>query len=387
MAPENVKVLFLGSNPAQTQPLALDQEIKAIRRMIRASEHRDVLRLSSRWAVEPDDLLQALNEERPTIVHFSGHGSQAGEIILMDASGAQRPVRAGTLEAPLTRDARQAALGAQKPAGAQALKALFTALKDNIRLVVLNACYSRVQAEAIAEVIDCVVGMSDAISDRAAIAFAASFYRALGFGRSVQEAFEQGKVSLGLEGIGEETIPHLLERDGIDAASVVLVDTTRDEVGPAGRSSRTPLDPAKVIDVQTEFFNRLTKALWKWRYMAIQVAFYGRQEDRDKFASVAHSYDEGVWRVFPEMRIEISRAQRYLSYDTCLQLQALYAFIVEFDNLLSGLISRPEADPGLHARQGSLFSLLNEYIYAQVTKRIEDAIASVAAELRLGSDE
>jgi hypothetical protein len=229
--------------------------------------------------------------------------------------------------------------------------------------------------------------MSDAISDRAAIAFAASFYRALGFGRSVQEAFEQGKVSLGLEGIGEETIPDLLERDGIDAASVVLVDTTRDEVGPAGRASRTPLDPAKVIDVQTEFFNRLTEALWKWRYMAMQVAFYGRQNDREKSASVAQAYDEGVWRLFAEIRTEISRAQRYLSYDTCLQLQALYAFIVEFDNLLSGLISRPEPDPGLHPRQGALFSLLNEYIYAQVTRRIEDAIASVAAELRLGSDE
>ena len=387
MAPENVKVLFLGSNPAQTQLLALDQEIKAIRRMIRASEHRDVLRLSSRWAVEPDDLLQALNEERPTIVHFSGHGSQAGEIILMDASGAQRPVRAGTLEAPLTRDARQAALGAQKPAGAQALKALFTALKDNIRLVVLNACYSRVQAEAIAEVIDCVVGMSDAISDRAAIAFAASFYRALGFGRSVQEALEQGNVSLLLEGIPEETIPELLQRDGVDAASVIPVDTTRDESRLSARQSRTPLDPAKTIEVQTEFFDRLTGALWKWRYMAMQVTFYGRQEDRDKFAAVAHSYDEGTWSVFPEMRLEISRAQRYLSHDTSLQLRALYAFIVEFDKQLSGLILRPEPDPGLHPRQGDLFSLLNEYIYAQVTKRIEDAIASVAAELRLGSDE
>jgi len=387
MARKKVKILFLGSNPAQTQPLALNHEIKAIRRMLRASEHRDVFQLTSRWAVEPDDLLQALNEERPVIVHFSGHGSPAGEIILMDASGAQKPVRGGTLEAPLARDASHTARGAQEPASARALKALFTSLKDNIRLVVLNACYSRIQAEAIAEVIDCVVGMSDAISDRAAIAFAASFYRALGFGRSVQEAYEQGNVSLGLEGIGEETIPDLLERDGIDAASVVLVDTTRDEVGPAGRASRTPLDPAKVIDVQTEFFNRLTEALWKWRYMAMQVAFYGRQNDREKSASVAQAYDEGVWRLFAEIRTEISRAQRYLSYDTCLQLQALYAFIVEFDNLLSGLISRPEPDPGLHPRQGALFSLLNEYIYAQVTRRIEDAIASVAAELRLGSDE
>ncbi len=60
----------------------------------------------------------------------------------------------------------------------------------------VNCCYSRSQAEAIAEHVDCTVGMNMRIGDRAAIIFAASFYRALGFGRSVREAFEQGKVAL-----------------------------------------------------------------------------------------------------------------------------------------------------------------------------------------------
>ena len=105
----------------------------------------------------------------------------------------------------------------------RALKMLFTTLKDNIRLVVLNACYSREQAQALVETIDCVIGMRESIHDETATAFASSFYRAIGFGRSIQEAFEQGITSLLLEGIPEEDIPELLVKEGVDAKKVVLI--------------------------------------------------------------------------------------------------------------------------------------------------------------------
>ncbi len=45
-------------------------------------------------------------------------------------------------------------LGVAVPA--DALSSLFSLLKDDIRCVVLNACYSADQAEAIAQEIDCV---------------------------------------------------------------------------------------------------------------------------------------------------------------------------------------------------------------------------------------
>jgi hypothetical protein len=91
--------------------------------------------------------------------------------------------------------------------------------------VVLNACYSKPQAEGIVEVIDCAVGMSKTIGDEAAIVFAGSFYRALGFGLSVQDAFEQGRTALLLEGIPEDRTPELLVKQGVDAADVYLVGT------------------------------------------------------------------------------------------------------------------------------------------------------------------
>ena len=189
-----IKVLFLSANPAGTPPLALDEEMREITHKIRASEHRDSVELISRWAVRPDDLLQALNEHKPHIVHFSGHGSSTDEIILLDNDRNPKPVSKAALES------------------------LFRTLKDNVEVVILNACYSRPQAEAITQVIDCAIGMNKAIGDQASIVFAASFYRAIGFGRSVQEAFDQGKTALLLEGIPEEKTPELLVRQGVDAS-------------------------------------------------------------------------------------------------------------------------------------------------------------------------
>ena len=197
-----IKILFFASNPDHTTPLKLDEEIHAITTKIRLSQYPEVLDLVSCWAVRPDDLIQELNTQKPTIVHFSGHGSRAGEIVLMDDNHQPKVV------------------------STSALKALFTTLKDNIRLVILNACYSQVQATAISEVVDCVIGMNTAIGDDAAITFASSLYRAIGFGRSVLEAFDQGKVALMLEGIPEENTPVLLVKPGIDPNKVHLIGTT-----------------------------------------------------------------------------------------------------------------------------------------------------------------
>ena len=214
---DQIKILFIAANPISTTRLQLDEEIRAVTEKIRASKHRDVLRLESIWAARPDDLLQSLNEHQPQIVHFSGHGSRVGEIQLVDNTS-----------------------GEPKAVSTKALKALFTTLKDNIQVVLLNACYSRVQAEAIAEVIDCVIGMNDAIGYSVAIIFAASFYRAIGFGRSFQEAFDQGKTALLLEGNFEENTPELLLKTGVDPSKRFLIEKPiKDETKDIRKQERT----------------------------------------------------------------------------------------------------------------------------------------------------
>jgi hypothetical protein len=60
--------------------------------------------------------------------------------------------------------------------------------------------------------------MTRDIEDSAAITFAWSFYQALGFGRSIQEAFDLGCNQVALTGIADAHVPKLLLRDGVDAA-------------------------------------------------------------------------------------------------------------------------------------------------------------------------
>lgn len=259
MPTHKVRTLYFASNPAQTQLLRLDEEVRLITEKLRASDFRDTIEFKSLWAVRPDDLLQALNEHKPVIVHFSGHGNLTGEIILMDSSGQPKSVSVA------------------------ALKGLFRTLKDNIRVVVLNACYSKTQATAISEVIDCVVGMSSAISDDAAILFVSSFYRAIGFGRSVKEAFEQGIVSLLLEGMPEEDIPELIVRAGIDSASIMLLgsEIRQSELPVSAPQSFVSEDkPENVRNQATDDLAKLEDLLSraKWREADIETSERMREE-------------------------------------------------------------------------------------------------------------
>jgi hypothetical protein len=86
----------------------------------------------------------------------------------------------------------------------------------------LNACNSLSCAETISDVIDCTIGVKGVISDSAAITFSESFYRGIGFGRSVKDAFDQARVALLFEGVSEEDIPELRCREGVDPGKIVL---------------------------------------------------------------------------------------------------------------------------------------------------------------------
>jgi hypothetical protein len=197
--PETIKVLFVASNPRDQSQLRLDEEIRAITEKIRASDYRDSVQFVSRWAARPPDLLQALNEIKPHVVHFSGHGSINNELIF------------------------QADDGSTKLVSQKAIVTTMSTVADNIRLVVFNACSSQAQAEAVTQHVEAAIGMSYAIRDDAAIVFAAQLYSAIGFGRSVKQAFGQGISALLLEGIPEEDKPALFTQEGIDSEDIVLV--------------------------------------------------------------------------------------------------------------------------------------------------------------------
>jgi hypothetical protein len=216
-------VLFMGANPRKTTQLRLGEEVKTIKKRLKEAALRDKFELEQEHAVEWPDVSGHLLAYEPHIVHFGGHGDGGGELVFEDSAGQPWAV-------PV-----------------DALGETFRIAKRNIQIhcVVLNACWSKLQAEAIAGHIDVVVGMTRRVPDDAAIRFAGGFYRGLGFGLPVQDAFDMGKVEMSVEppkgsDAGRDfvpggaphaasdlgplaDIPALLHRPDVDPGSFVLV--------------------------------------------------------------------------------------------------------------------------------------------------------------------
>ena len=197
--PEKIVVLFFASNPLDQEQLRLDEEVRAITEMIRKSKYRDSVKLESCWAIRPMDVLQALNEHSPAIVHFSGHGSNKDEIVFQDSQGNAKLV------------------------SKDAIVQTMMASTETIRLVFFNTCFSRNQAEAVIEHVEAAIGMKTSISDKAALIFASQFYSAISFGLSVKKAFEQAKALIMMEGIPEEDTPELFIQDRINPDELIIV--------------------------------------------------------------------------------------------------------------------------------------------------------------------
>jgi hypothetical protein len=218
-------ILFLAANPTGTSQLALGEEARAIQAELERSGYRDSFELETRWAVQPLDLLRELRKLKPTVVHFSGHGGLSPVGTVAMGRPPSRDVIADT--GPIDNES-QRGLFFQGPDGraqvvtAQALHDTFGAAGASVKLVVLNACYSNVQAEALRAHVDCVVGMSGSILDDASRNFAIGFYGGLGERESIAAAFRQGCAAISLEGLRDSDRPQLKVRDGVDASKLVL---------------------------------------------------------------------------------------------------------------------------------------------------------------------
>jgi CHAT domain len=198
------RILFLAANPAGSSPLRLDQEVRTIDKALRSAGVRERFELEQSWAVTFADLQEGLLRFQPDLVHWSGHGNVTGELAF-EAEALYRSLRPPAVSVGLVlpdTDQRQVPVAA--------LAQLFSLARGKVRCVVLNACYSEEQARTIAESIDCVIGMSSAITDESAIRFSASFYGALAYGQSVRTSFELACVQVRLNHPEEAHLPQLL---------------------------------------------------------------------------------------------------------------------------------------------------------------------------------
>ncbi len=169
------RILILAANPRQD--LNLRKEIHILKSVIERSQAQDEFEVKIGSGVSSDEIQRLFLEHQPRIVHFCGHG--AGEQGLV-------------FEGDVTTETL---------VSNEALSDLFNIFANQVECVLLNACYSDIQATTISHHINYVIGMKQAIRDDAVIVFSRGFYEALGYGKFIEDAYNLGcnaiKIQLG----------------------------------------------------------------------------------------------------------------------------------------------------------------------------------------------
>jgi hypothetical protein len=183
-------ILYLVAQPRNTDPLRSYQEMREVERLLQLGRDRERYRMEHCVAARLRDISQALGDYWPQIVHFAGHGREDGSLAVENDLG-----RASFVN----------------PAG---LANLVGGFAESVQCVIVNACHSLVLAEAMSEQIDYVVGMRSEILDSASVQFSVGFYQGLFAGKTVPDAFRQGRALVQAESVisSESKVPVLLVR-------------------------------------------------------------------------------------------------------------------------------------------------------------------------------
>jgi hypothetical protein len=196
-------ILIVSAGPIDQDSLRLGAEMKYIRQALQRSKVREEWKIECHTAATVDDLRLALLDYRPAILHFSGHGAGEDGLCFEDANGYSHMAQA------------------------EPLAKLFHLFSDSLKCVVLNACYSDIQAKAICNEISCVVGMKSTIDDESAIKFAVSFYDAIFAQCSISMAFKMGCNALDLSNLRDSDVPALQTKKGSDPSYADIFDPAR----------------------------------------------------------------------------------------------------------------------------------------------------------------
>ncbi|MGF1490358.1 MAG: alpha/beta hydrolase [Prochloraceae cyanobacterium] len=203
-------ILILAANPNGTDLLQLNEEADRIKKGLlegKNEKNGKTYSIKVEKAVWVKEISKYLLQYKPLVLHFSGHGSSSGEIILNNEVNEPIRISAETL--------------------GELLGIVQKSLEGRLECVVLNACFSQEKADAIAEQVKCVVGMSKEIDDESAISFSEGFYRGLGFGQGYYEAFKLGVNAIKLSNLPDSEVPRFFARDTSVFQSKSLITRTK----------------------------------------------------------------------------------------------------------------------------------------------------------------
>jgi len=198
---KKTKILYLSASPEDQEPLQSDSEFRQI------FEKADPMyfEMISRSKMKAMEFVSVLVEEKPQIVHFSGHGSPE-EIFLEDETEESSLIPKGDVIE------------------------VFRHLSKKPRLIFLNACWTANSLEGLSSFIDFVIATRKKVFDKTAIDFAVKFYELLGHGEPVKNTFDLTKTHFEIKGLKEEVAMYrLFVRDG--ARDRIMIKPSLNQVG------------------------------------------------------------------------------------------------------------------------------------------------------------
>lgn len=182
-----VNILFLTSVPKSEQALNLNVEFRTIENVLEENVNAERFRLFRHARLRREELERTLATFQPHIVHFSGHGSARGALLLEDHDGRRWDLDRDTL------------------------RTVFKAYGQSTKLAVLNACHSEVAGNTLREVVPYVIGNAIAVYDNAAIEFSKIFYSTIFTGETLHRSFREACRAAAKIEASRGNVPQLLD--------------------------------------------------------------------------------------------------------------------------------------------------------------------------------
>lgn len=193
-----LRVLFLADDPRRNDRAALTIQAKRIEDAIRSGQALHAISILPRFAMKYQDLVDAIDETSPDIVHFAGMGHADGILFADENSGEYVAIPA------------------------RGLARVFGLAHRPIRGVVVNTSHSSHFAGELVSRVDFAIGMSGAVTETAALDFAGALYGAIARGKSVAKAVETGEVMMQMRSTIDDAAPVLHLGEGISADDLIL---------------------------------------------------------------------------------------------------------------------------------------------------------------------
>jgi Tfp pilus assembly protein PilF len=183
------KILMLSANPENTAESSKRTGLKEIRDALKRSNYSQLLEIQERLDTSAADISQVLSELQPYIVNISGDEDGIDSLTLANISGENIFKNREELIANL-----------------------FQYHSKNIKCIILNGCFSIIQAREIIRYVEFIIGISQNLKNSTVINFLAEFYYQVGSQRTIRDAYYQSCNFLERTGTTSDLLPVLLNQ-------------------------------------------------------------------------------------------------------------------------------------------------------------------------------